>query len=503
MDLDHRAFYVCVYLKNGKPVGHRASLNADFPVDISEKQKKPAPAENLSNFSKASQDYLNVMVGYFEYVPIILELTPTISHHMVTQALQAFLEKQSVSCNREADRLIYRFKMEQFPSFCRFDDSLSAAAATSRAFPRMLTVGLVASLEFHLARLMVEIAKCFPEEIFESNRTVSLLEIINYSSLEEFKNKQIDKEIDQVQRENLETQVKWITSKCKLDDLSKHYSEWPHLIELFERRNLFVHTNGTVSNQYIKAAQHYNFPSRELLKLGAELHANPDYYKAAVQRVMHFGSILTQLVWRKCYPDESVQSDKSISGLGFELLVSGHYELAIKILESAQTIRGMSDAYTRRNVVNLAIAYKLLGEKEKSLEVLNSKDWTAAAPAFLIGIAGVKDEVEAVVAWMKKLGKESDYPGPQDYQEWPAFYGIRGDEKFKATFTEVFGFDYIPSSKMQAGIAQVLHWIEANSESPADAGPLVTEEENSPLDQTLTNGSPEPIGNEEPQAPHK
>jgi hypothetical protein len=100
-------------------------------------------------------------------------------------------------------------------------------------------------------------------------------------------------------------------------------------------------------------------------------------------------------------------------------------------------------------------------------------DWTAAATEFKISVAAVKGDVDEVVELMKKIGSQGDV-GAQEYQEWPVFYGVREDPRFTESFKSIFGVEYVPSSKRQAGLAQVMEWGEQNKIT--DIGPDVTTE---------------------------
>lgn len=307
---------------------------------------------------------------------------------------------------------------------------------------------------------MKEVAKQFSHQIFSKEKVIAARDVMKFSSIDELKEFVVYDEIDKVQRESFEDQIKWITSKAGLDDIAPNYPDWSRLLELFERRNLFVHANGIVNGHYLKAASKYNFPTDKPFENGDELHANPEYFNSAVHRVIHFGAMLTQIVWRKCYPDEGEYSDKSISDLGYELIARGQYKLGIKILEAAKTIRGVSEVRNRMNVVDLANAYKLSGDEEKSTEVLALMDWSAVGPEFKVSIAVVKGDVDEVVRLMRKIGVNDDRVGAQGYQEWPVFYGVRENEKFTSAFKEVFGLDYVPSAKEQAGLSQVIKLLD-------------------------------------------
>jgi hypothetical protein len=142
------------------------------------------------------------MMGYLEYVPLILTLTPFVSHTKVTTALIGFLDKQCVSADKSDYHIIYKFKSDDFAAFRRFDENLSAAASTSRNLPRLLTVGLVTSLEYLLTLLMKEVAKQFSHQIFSKEKVIAARDVMKFSSIDELKEFVVYDEIDKVQRES-------------------------------------------------------------------------------------------------------------------------------------------------------------------------------------------------------------------------------------------------------------------------------------------------------------
>jgi hypothetical protein len=159
------------------------------------------------------------------------------------------------SRDRTEARVIYEFGMQNFAAIRRFQENLDAAASTSRSLPRLLTVGLVASLEYHLNLIMKEIAARNPEAIFGREKMLPVREAVKFDSMEELKEFVINDEIDKAQRENFESQVSWIVSKSNMDDFTSNYPDWPNILELFERRNLFVHANGVVNRFVLKGGR--------------------------------------------------------------------------------------------------------------------------------------------------------------------------------------------------------------------------------------------------------
>jgi uncharacterized small protein (DUF1192 family) len=456
------SYYVCVYLKDGQALAHAGNLANDFPETW---DAKAASSSNAgSGMNEITTKFINTMMGYLEYVPLILQITPVVSHKMVSTSLQTFLDSVCVSCDRASDRNIYTLRMEDFPAFRRFDENLSAAASTSRALPRMLTVGLVTSLEYHINLLMKEIAQITPTKVF-GNKNIPVSLAVSFSSMDELKERLINEEIDRAQRESFDDQISWVIDKTEdMEDFRAKYPDWPKILELFERRNLFVHSNGIVNRHYVSAMQEYKPSDGKIAEVGDELHAGPKYYTNSVRAVFHFGVMLLQVVWRKLIPGEVTIADKSLGDLGYELIARGQYKLAVSVLEFAKNLRGTTDDVRKRmNIINLANAYKLDGDEKRAIQVLDSLGWGAAGTEYKISVAAIRSDVEEVVRLMQRIGSTDAEVGAQEYQQWPVFYHVRDDGRFIEMFKSIFGIDYIPSDKKQAGIAQVMKWTDENA----------------------------------------
>jgi hypothetical protein len=201
--------------------------------------------------------------------------------------------------------------------------------------------------------------------------------------------------------------------------------------------------------------------------------------------------MLLQVVWRKT-TEETGRADKAIGDLGYELIARGQYALAVRILEFARGLRNVSSDLRRRMfIVNLANAYKLSKDDAAAVKVLSSEVWSATGNQFKISVAAVKGNLEEVVELMTTLGENSEV-GAQEYQEWPVFYTVRDEARFKDTFKNIFGFEYVPSAKRQAGLPQVMEWIKeltletsAEGSSSTLAAELIpTTEVSEPLDST-------------------
>jgi hypothetical protein len=201
---DQNSFYVCFYLKDGTPVGHILSPENDFPADIESADKKAAEdvaseqsadknaapgtlRSDGSPFAARFSEFVSAMLGYIEFVPPIIGVGTMVSQGLLLSALRKFLEANSSRTEKSKTREIFEVPREFYLEFKRLQDTHSAAIDISHDVPRMLTVGLVSTYEYHLSRLMKEIARARPESIFAKNQTISIQDVLAASSLDAVK----------------------------------------------------------------------------------------------------------------------------------------------------------------------------------------------------------------------------------------------------------------------------------------------------------------------------
>ena len=82
-------------------------------------------------------------------------------------------------------------------------------------------------------------------------------ELSNFDSIESARSHLIWKEIDSLLRKSHFEHLKWIESKVELDKITTQNQWLNKFLELTERRNLFVHTDGVVNKHYLKNCSEY------------------------------------------------------------------------------------------------------------------------------------------------------------------------------------------------------------------------------------------------------
>ncbi len=108
-------------------------------------------------------------------------------------------------------------------------------------------------------------------ELMKSNQTlINYEEIFNFTSLEELHKNIASKEVDKLGRINIDELAKMINNKFKIN-IEEDFEYWDVLRENYYRRNIVVHYNGKISEDYLKKM---NLPPE---RLNEELVVDPSY----------------------------------------------------------------------------------------------------------------------------------------------------------------------------------------------------------------------------------
>lgn len=316
--------------------------------------------------------------------------------------------------------------------------------ASRDLLPRSLLVSLVSQYDAFLGRLL---KVCFlkkPELLHASDKQVTF-EIINqFQSLEALREYMLEKEIEAVLRKSHLDQLQWMERLFGVT-LTKGLDSLPSFIEITERRNLFVHTDGIVSSQYMAACRAHGVSLDPGIREGRRLRVTQKYFAESCDCIHEIGVKLGHVVWRKLFPHEREDADNHYLEYTFELLQAGKYRLAARLLDLACSVFAKQSAESEGLIfrINLAQADKWNGDEDRCRRVLAETDWSAKEDKFKLAHAVLHENWAEVGALMRRIGT-SDAVGTDGYRNWPLFRKLREHPIFAPTYQEIFGTPYEP-----------------------------------------------------------
>jgi hypothetical protein len=423
-------------------------LKPENAGDGSSQEKKPVP----SPIGDAVNRFIEQIEGLARSLPIVMAILQ-LGEKEANKRLGDFLSKYgalTAGTSDSAERE-YSVPLEQILALRPLQKRHSQTVTAQQIVPRTMFTALVSQFDSYLGSLLRAIFIMKPEVLNGSDKVLTFSQLATFASIEEARDSIIEKEIEGVLRESHAAHFKWMENKFGLP-LTKGLISWPLFIELTERRNLFVHTGGVVSSQYLKVCEEYkvNFSVKPLtpdIVLGEQLEVSYPYFQKSYRVIYEIGIKLAHVLWRKLFPDDLKQADENLLDISYFSIVSGDHLLAQKVNDfaAAELPRYSSEDVKRRLIINRAQSYKWGGDQAQAKNILDREDWTATSDVFRLAVSVLKDEFDAACAMMRKIGDNGDMH-KNNYRDWPIFKLFRQNSAFVDCYKEIFKEEFVQMS---------------------------------------------------------
>jgi hypothetical protein len=402
---------------------------------------KPDFGSEISKFIKHIESQTDI-------VPIVMSL---ISFKLVQESRQVdkFIKengiiekKEEQQENTEQGKLL--IPSDKFKGFIELNEKVDKTSLAYKLLPVNFVVSFVSQYDAYLGDLIRTMFLAKPEFLNSSEKNILFSELVKFSSIEDAREFLIEKEVETVLRESHLKQFKWLENKLGIP-LRSDLPSFSDFIEITERRNLFVHCNGVVSRQYLEVCSENEVKGIDKIKLGEQLSAKPEYFNKCYQILFEIGVKLGQVVWRKLLPNELEDADAHLNNVCYQLLIKGHYRLALNLLTFATTTlkKHVDQEMVCIFTVNKALAHYLSDKKDECKKVLEKHDWSATSDKFKLAIAILYEEYDKAILLMKTVGSSNSHITKDAYREWPLFRELRKTDKFKETYKEIFGEELV------------------------------------------------------------
>jgi hypothetical protein len=401
----------------------------------------PSDHDETSPFARAIDDFVFSIESLFEGYPLTTGMLAS-GLRKARKEFEDFIEPFVVEKTKDDGGEInwkYSVPIGKTAIYDRLKKSLRKREHALKISKRSTVITLVGQFDSYVGNLARAVLYEKSQIIDASERPITFADLVSFNTIAEARESMVDKEIDSLLRGSHQTQLEWFEKKLKIK-LIEHCSSWNTFIELTERRNLFVHTDGKVSRQYLKNCQSIAAINGEEILLGDVLGVSKDYVSEAHEALIEVGVKCGMMLWRKVKEADSDEAKALLAKIVFSLLTEGKYDLARRLLEFALSpfSKGLNNHDRKTTVINLAQAHKWLGDETKVKEILDTEDWSGSDEIFQLARCVLFDRFEEAVAVMRtlhKIGKLS----MQEYREWPLFQSLRKQPVFIETFKSLFG----------------------------------------------------------------
>lgn len=407
--------------------------------DESPEPKPSQHSREFDDFEAVQHAFFNQMLAFLDVFPSSAHLIPALKSLWMSDFEKRTVEKHALETTLDGDWKIYKVPAVLQSSIVRSFNKSRLTSDAIEIFPQLMLLGLVSQFDAYTGKLLRVAISYRPDIVSKSQKTFPAHEVLQYPDIDTFKNAVIDKEVETFLRKSHDEQFDWLSSTFNIKTRDR-LDSWPEFVEACERRNLFAHSNGIVSEQYrIKCLAAEAEVKQER---GDVLDVGPKYLRRKVGVFLEIGIKIAQVISRKINDsDDNInRMDSLLNSISYELILHQHYEEAKKLLDfGCEVLKKHPDA-TLQNmmIVNRANAYKLSGKLDQAKKIVDAVDWSPFDPSFRISVAAVRDDVDEVVEIMPQLVGRKDFP-MTSYRDWPVFTTIREHELFTSAFERLYG----------------------------------------------------------------
>ena len=350
-----------------------------------------------------------------------------------------FLAKHGTVKEKTEDSMTYILDIEHASKEIALNRQYHNFRNAYRLIPRHFVTSLVSQYDSFLGRIIRFMFAVKPEMLNTSDKALSYTQLVSFSDLAAARAFVVEKEIESVIRKSHTEHFSWLKEKLNTS-FNKDLPCWPQFVEITERRNLFVHTDGKVSSQYITVCTNNKCDIPADLKVGDQLEVPNDYYESAYRCMYEIGVKLAHVIWRRLCPDYLEESDNGLNEITFELIQKREYEIAIRILDffTEKQIKHASDSNRRVMLINRAQAYRWNGNAAQCNAIIEAEDWTSCEDRFKLAVATLHDDFDECYTLMRRLRYDSEFHKTV-YKDWPLFGDLRKQEKFRSVYQECYG----------------------------------------------------------------
>lgn len=279
---------------------------------------------------------------------------------------------------------------------------------------------LITYFESTIAKILKTDLQKHPKRLSLDTKTVSYKMLEMSDSIEDVRNLLIEDEVMTMMYKSVSDWIEYFRKNIKLK-LENVTNMLPELIEIIARRNIIVHNEGIVNNQYM------NIVSKDYssnVKIGDFLSVDKQYILNAINLVESVCMSIILEIWISEGDKDSKEIEKILAIIFDEYLIFEKWENAKALYEVCLKSNKLQLADELICKINRWQCYKWLNRFNEIEKEVKDLDITACQPRYKLGVLALLDKYEDFFTYFDEQNDLKE----EELREWPLFREIRNSE---------------------------------------------------------------------------
>jgi hypothetical protein len=294
-------------------------------------------------------------------------------------------------------------------------------AARAPLMRRSLLAMAVSSFEALVGNLIEENLRRHNSALGSAEKEFSLDDLLRFSNLQEAVEDLVSRRVEDFTRWSVREWQRWFERNMAIQ-FGDLVPDWEHVQEIFERRNLVMHSDCRVTRQYIsQVSPHLTIN----VKRGDQLEIEDDYLDTALDEVLTLGLLLGFRVWIKLIKKETQKAAEWLLHHQTELMEEQRW-LPVMMMSRAVIGLPIKEITALDFKVNGWHSEKVLHGLDAIREEVKAWDASALTTRYRLARSLLLGENESATELLKRYLNESGL----DYGlliHWPLLEQFRND----------------------------------------------------------------------------
>lgn len=290
-------------------------------------------------------------------------------------------------------------------------------------------ISLLSNVEWFFSQVLHYYYDEHPDSAGVQQRTLTLKDLKTFGSVDDAEKYLIDVKIDQVLRGNLES---WISLLKEEIGLGLGYLKdfMDELIEIYQRRNLFVHNGGVVNSIYISKV---NENLRKGIGIGEKLSVNKQYLENSICKLQKAFILIGAELWKKLNPDDEKRGE-ILGEIVYENLLHSRWDICEGLCYFLLQDSKINPVDKTIAQINYWLCKKELGQYSQIENEVGKIDYSDKKEIFQLGLCAIREETEKIIELLP-ITLDTNQTNIERIEEFPILKDFRKTKEY-AEFKE-------------------------------------------------------------------
>jgi hypothetical protein len=264
-----------------------------------------------------------------------------------------------------------------------------------------------------------------PESAGVQKRTLSLKDLKTFGTVEDAEKYLIDVKIDEVLRGNFES---WTTLLKEELGLRLGYLKdvMDELIEIYQRRNLFVHNGGVVNSIYTSKVKENLRKGNEI---GKKLTVDKKYLENSICKLQKAFILIGAELWKKLNPDDEKRG-AILGEIVYENLLHSRWDICEGLCYFSLNDSKINPVDKTIAQINFWLCKKELGQYSQIEKEVIKIDYSDKKEIFQLGLYAIRGETEKLIEVLP-ITLDTNQTNIERIEEFPILKDFRQTKEYE------------------------------------------------------------------------